>query len=94
MRKYIHIAKGMQPQLTREAADCIAEEYSKLRSQDATANNIAKVCTTVNLYRKTIQGGLGQLPPGLSPKRQYSPYDNDPLDNHLRIITNSRLPLG
>lgn len=42
MRKYIHIAKGMQPQLTREAADCIAEEYSKLRSQDATANNIAK----------------------------------------------------
>ena len=43
MRKYIHIAKGIQPQLTREAADCIADEYSKLRSQDATANNIAKV---------------------------------------------------
>ncbi|XP_071496068.1 zygotic DNA replication licensing factor mcm3-like [Diadema antillarum] len=42
MRKYIHIAKGITPQLTREAAECIADEYSKLRSQDATANNIAK----------------------------------------------------
>ncbi|XP_070533973.1 zygotic DNA replication licensing factor mcm3-like [Ptychodera flava] len=42
MRKYIHIAKAIRPVLTREAAEHIAEEYSKLRSQEATASNIAK----------------------------------------------------
>ncbi|XP_072028727.1 zygotic DNA replication licensing factor mcm3-like [Amphiura filiformis] len=42
MRKYIHIAKSIKPVLTREAADCIADEYSKLRSQEATANNVAR----------------------------------------------------
>ena len=45
MRKYIHIAKSIKPVLTREAADCIADEYSKLRSQEATANNVARVST-------------------------------------------------
>ncbi|XP_064651857.1 zygotic DNA replication licensing factor mcm3-like [Lineus longissimus] len=34
MRKYIHVAKAMKPALTREAADYIADEYSKLRNQD------------------------------------------------------------
>jgi DNA replication licensing factor MCM3 len=34
MRKYIHVAKEMKPKLTREAADFIADEYSKLRNQD------------------------------------------------------------
>ncbi|XP_022106882.1 zygotic DNA replication licensing factor mcm3-like [Acanthaster planci] len=42
MRKYIHIAKMIKPVLTREAADCIADEYSKLRSQEQTANNVAR----------------------------------------------------
>ncbi|XP_077989716.1 zygotic DNA replication licensing factor mcm3-like [Glandiceps talaboti] len=42
MRKYIHIAKAVKPVLTRESAEHIAEEYSKLRSQEATANNVAK----------------------------------------------------
>ena len=43
MRKYIHIAKMIKPVLTREAADCIADEYSKLRSQEQAANNVARV---------------------------------------------------
>ena len=34
MRKYIHVAKDMKPVLTRDAADLIADEYSKLRNQD------------------------------------------------------------
>lgn len=43
MRKYIHVAKDMKPALTREAADYIAEEYSKLRSQDLLqGENIAR----------------------------------------------------
>ena len=34
MRKYLNIAKKIVPELTREAADYIAEEYSKLRNQE------------------------------------------------------------
>lgn len=34
MRKYIHVAHDLKPALTREAADFIADEYSKLRNQD------------------------------------------------------------
>ena len=44
MRKYIHVAKAMKPGLTREAADFIAEEYSKLRNQDnMQQDSIARV---------------------------------------------------
>lgn len=43
MRKYIHVAKALKPSLTREAAEYIAEEYAKLRSQDNMQNdNIAR----------------------------------------------------
>lgn len=42
MRKYIHLAKILKPQLTAEAADCISDEYSKLRTQEAAANNVAR----------------------------------------------------
>lgn len=38
MRKYIHLAKGLKPILTKEAADMIAEEYTKLRNQDNLEN--------------------------------------------------------
>ena len=31
MRKYVHLAKGLKPQLTKDAADLISEEYTKLR---------------------------------------------------------------
>jgi len=34
MRKYIHVARDLKPALTREAADFIADEYSKLRNQE------------------------------------------------------------
>lgn len=44
MRKYIHLAKGMKPTLTRAASDYIAEEYTKLRNQDnLTQEHIARV---------------------------------------------------
>ncbi|KAK2188881.1 hypothetical protein NP493_117g07014 [Ridgeia piscesae] len=43
MKKYIHVAKVMKPALTREAADFISEEYSKLRNQDnIQQNNLAR----------------------------------------------------
>ena len=44
MRKYIHVAHGLKPALTKEACDHIAEEYAKLRSQESMdQNNMAKV---------------------------------------------------
>lgn len=43
MRKYIHVAKDIKPVLTREAADYISEEYSKLRNQEnMSQDNIAR----------------------------------------------------
>ncbi|KAM3860931.1 DNA replication licensing factor MCM3 [Diretmus argenteus] len=42
MRKYIHIAKAVTPVLTQEAANHIAEEYSRLRSQEQLAADIAR----------------------------------------------------
>lgn len=43
MRKYIHVAKAVTPVLTEEAANHIAEEYSRLRSQDQMGTDIARV---------------------------------------------------
>uniref|UniRef100_W5NG96 DNA replication licensing factor MCM3 n=2 Tax=Lepisosteus oculatus TaxID=7918 RepID=W5NG96_LEPOC len=42
MKKYIHVAKVITPVLTQEAADHIAEEYSRLRSQDQLSSDIAR----------------------------------------------------
>ncbi|OXB54066.1 hypothetical protein ASZ78_010859 [Callipepla squamata] len=42
MRKYIHVAKMIKPVLTQEAADYIAEEYSRLRSQNEMNSDIAR----------------------------------------------------
>lgn len=39
MRKYIHLAKGLKPQLTKDAADLISEEYTKLRNQEGLEND-------------------------------------------------------
>lgn len=48
MRKYIHVAKEIKPTLTREAAELIADEYSKLRNQDnLQQDNIARVSTGI-----------------------------------------------
>lgn len=46
MRKYIHIAKAVTPVLTEEAANHIAEEYSRLRSQEQMGADIARVSRT------------------------------------------------
>ncbi|XP_040283139.1 DNA replication licensing factor MCM3 [Bufo bufo] len=42
MRKYIHVAKIFKPVLTSEAANYIAEEYSRLRSQDQMSSDVAR----------------------------------------------------
>ncbi|CAM4529938.1 DNA replication licensing factor MCM3 [Lepidochelys kempii] len=42
MRKYIHVAKIIKPVLTQESANYIAEEYSRLRSQDQISSDIAR----------------------------------------------------
>uniref|UniRef100_A0A8C9FGX3 DNA replication licensing factor MCM3 n=2 Tax=Pavo cristatus TaxID=9049 RepID=A0A8C9FGX3_PAVCR len=42
MRKYIHVAKMIKPVLTQESADYIAEEYSRLRSQNQMNSDIAR----------------------------------------------------
>lgn len=43
MRKYIHIAKSIKPTLSKEACEVVAEEYSRLRSQDVEHADIARV---------------------------------------------------
>ncbi|XP_075940104.1 DNA replication licensing factor MCM3 [Anarhichas minor] len=42
MRKYIHIAKVVTPVLTQEAANHIAEEYTRLRSQEQMGADMAR----------------------------------------------------
>lgn len=42
MRKYIHVAKIVKPVLTQGAASHIAEEYSRLRSQEQLTNDVAR----------------------------------------------------
>jgi len=47
MRKYLNIAKKIVPELTREAADYIAEEYSKLRNQENLQGDLARVSSSL-----------------------------------------------
>ncbi|KAH8236191.1 hypothetical protein KR026_005067 [Drosophila bipectinata] len=42
MRKYIHIAKCMKPKLGEQACEAIANEYSRLRSQEALETDVAR----------------------------------------------------
>lgn len=44
MRKYIHFVKILKPALTEEASEIIADEYSRLRSEDILDNDVARVC--------------------------------------------------
>lgn len=44
MRKYIHFVKIMKPVLTEEASEVIAEEYSRLRSEENMESDVARVC--------------------------------------------------
>ncbi|KAJ4928476.1 hypothetical protein JOQ06_016268 [Pogonophryne albipinna] len=51
MRKYIHIAKAVSPVLTEEAANHIAEEYARLRSQEQMGADIARdIILTANVF--------------------------------------------
>lgn len=50
MRKYIHIAKAITPVLTEEAANHIAEEYSRLRSQEQLGGDLARVTRDFTLF--------------------------------------------
>lgn len=43
MKRYIQVARAMKPVLTREACDIISTEYAKLRAQDTTGTDKAKV---------------------------------------------------
>lgn len=43
MRKYIHFVKILKPKLTEEASKLIADEYSKLRSEDLLDDQVARV---------------------------------------------------
>ncbi|EFA12381.1 DNA replication licensing factor Mcm3 [Tribolium castaneum] len=42
MRKYIHFVKILKPTLTEQASEIIADEYSKLRSEDVLENHVAR----------------------------------------------------
>ncbi|XP_006211601.2 DNA replication licensing factor MCM3 isoform X1 [Vicugna pacos] len=42
MKKYIHVAKIIKPVLTQESGAHIAEEYSRLRSQDSVSSDTAR----------------------------------------------------
>lgn len=42
MKKYIHVARIIKPVLTQESATYIAEEYSRLRSQDSMSSDTAR----------------------------------------------------
>lgn len=61
MKKYIHIAKSIKPTLTKEACEVIAEEYSRLRSQDTEHSNMARVCRA---YKAGDEGArvMGSVP--------------------------------
>lgn len=43
MRKYIRFVKIMKPTLTEEASEIIADEYSRLRSEEHLENDVARV---------------------------------------------------
>lgn len=54
MRKYVHIARDIKPALTREASELLADEYSKLRNQDISADNVHKVLSSLWVRIKMV----------------------------------------
>jgi len=55
LRKYIHVAKNMVPVLTREAGECIANEYAKLRTSDNTGNKSKTLPITARALETLIR---------------------------------------
>lgn len=90
MRKYIHVAKAVTPVLTEEAANHIAEEYSRLRSQDQMGTDIARVSKSF-----CVQSFGGGAPRNVcfccltrSPSsRQTSPVTARTLETLIRLST-------
>lgn len=80
MRKYIHIAKSIKPTLSKEACEVVAEEYSRLRSQDVEHADIARVS-----YIDSVQLGLFScfftqlIFPSCMKRSLYFPFHSDTL---------------
>lgn len=55
LRKYIHVAKSMAPTLTREAAECISNEYAKLRTSDNLGNKSKTLPITARALETLIR---------------------------------------
>ena len=60
MRKYIHVAKIIKPVLTQESAAYIAEEYSRLRSQDSMSSDTARVSPPAGTVTQRVGTGAPQ----------------------------------
>ena len=60
MRKYIHVAKIIKPVLTQESAAYIAEEYSRLRSQDSMSSDTARVSPPSGTVTRRVGAGAPQ----------------------------------
>lgn len=43
LKKYVHFVKFLKPVLSEEASEIIADEYSKLRSEDFLESDVARV---------------------------------------------------
>lgn len=63
MRKYIHVAKMIKPVLTQESANYIAEEYSRLRSQNQMGSDIARVSSFYSCREEGSLSPYGCFPP-------------------------------
>lgn len=75
MKKYIHIAKAIKPQLTEQASEIIAQEYTKLRDFDLEQSDVARVSQDLHLLLYYFSN-LQSLP---DPTRHCSyPGDADP----------------
>lgn len=61
MRKYIHIAKMMKPELTDEAEKAISDEYAELRSREDDPKNarvIDYLIICLNKIQKTLKTSI------------------------------------
>uniref|UniRef100_A0A3Q4HH87 DNA replication licensing factor MCM3 n=1 Tax=Neolamprologus brichardi TaxID=32507 RepID=A0A3Q4HH87_NEOBR len=82
MRKYIHIAKAVTPVLTEEAANHIAEEYSRLRSQEQLGADLARVSLHVRFCITSHFGVCSSVQAG-TPKPA-KPREDEPMDASLQ----------
>lgn len=54
IRKYIHMAKGMKPQLSEEASNYISERYSELRSTDMSRTDYERTMPVTARQLETL----------------------------------------